>query len=394
MTTTQTTAALAADENELVERALALVPALSGRALAADLNARLDPHSVDELVSAGLLKIHQPAAFGGYEMSHRTAPIRIAKALCQASGSVAWFQSIMATHAWLLGCFPLTAQTAVWSENPDALISTAFSTVRCDAAAVRGGFQLSGAWEFSSGCHYADWVIVRALVSTEAGPSSKAMLVPMSQADITGTWNPSGLRGSGSNNIAIHESFVPDTQTVDLLSLRGQQTPGAMAHSNPMYSTAFSAVFPYCVAVVGLGLATTAIDIFRSLAKANPVRQASVAHQLRYAGASAAVDAAENVLQHAADAIAAAETGELRLSTQERVRLKRDYSYATMIAARAVEELAPATGAHGLDHDAPFQRARRDLHAVASHFGMNWDANAEQFGRVAFDLPSTDPMNG
>ena len=34
----------------------------------------------------------------------------------------------------------------------------------------------------------------------------------------------------------------------------------------------------------------------------------------------------------------------------------------------------------------------RDVLAISSHFGVNWDVSGEYFGREAFGLPPTDPM--
>ena len=51
----------------------------------------------------------------------------------------------------------------IWGDNPDTLVSSSYQPVG-KVEVVDGGFKLSGRWGFSSGCEYADWVLLGALI--------------------------------------------------------------------------------------------------------------------------------------------------------------------------------------------------------------------------------------
>ena len=48
---------------------------------------------------------------------------------------------------------------------------------------------------------------------------------------------------------------------------------------------------------------------------------------------------------------------------------------------------ACAAGGNAIYESNPLQRALRDVHAANGHFGVNWDANGINYGRVALGLP-------
>ena len=112
----------------------------------------------------------EPARYGGYELDYGPTQIALANALGPADGSVAWVQSVVACHAWLLGMYPRAAQDAVWGADPDTLIASAFSARTGAAKQVDGGYWLEGEWEFSSGVHACQWIILAAAIPSQPGP--------------------------------------------------------------------------------------------------------------------------------------------------------------------------------------------------------------------------------
>ena len=116
------------------------------------------------------------------------------------------------------------------------------------------------------------------------------------------------------------------------------------------------------------------------------------ARKLRYARSAAEVDAAELLMARMARDFEATSAQRRIAPTEDRVRFKRDASFAAGLCRTAVDRLVEVAGAHGIADDHPLQRAWRDLNAIASHRGLGWDASGELFGQVAFGLPPTDPM--
>ena len=47
-------------------------------------------------------------------------------------------------------------------------------------------------------------------------------------------------------------------------------------------------------------------------------------------------------------------------------------------------------GAGGNAHASPLQRHWRDMHTLASHIALAWDAQGANYGRILFGLDSRD----
>jgi 3-hydroxy-9,10-secoandrosta-1,3,5(10)-triene-9,17-dione monooxygenase len=73
---------------------------------------------------------------------------------------------------------------------------------------------------------------------------------------------------------------------------------------------------------------------------------------------------------------------------EERASLMRDRAYIMKLCRQSCERLVTMMGAQGLFNTNPVQRAFRDLHAMATQFGVNWDLNMPPYGRLALGLPS------
>ena len=85
--------------------------------------------------------------------------------------------------------------------------------------------------------------------------------------------------------------------------------------------------------------------------------------------------------------------GRLRLQPddEQRVRYRLNVSYAAKLCVQAVERLIPIVGGRGLELRDPFQRAWRDVHAVAQHIALVFDLNALNYGAVRLGVKAGDP---
>ena len=85
--------------------------------------------------------------------------------------------------------------------------------------------------------------------------------------------------------------------------------------------------------------------------------------------------------------------GRLRLlpDDEQRVRYRLNVSYAAKLCVQAVERLLPIVGGRGLELRDPFQRAWRDVHAVAQHIALVFDLNALNYGAVRLGGKAGDP---
>ena len=101
--------------------------------------------------------------------------------------------------------------------------------------------------------------------------------------------------------------------------------------------------------------------------------------QIRVAEIAAQIDAAD-LLARRCFAIARADyTG---VTLEQRLLLRRDFTYAMRMVRAAMDDLIKISGSSGLRDDNSVQRCWRDVHAISSHVVMNFDVAAENFGRV------------
>ena len=368
---------------DIVERASGLVPVLAQRARQTEAMRRLPVETIDDLKSAGFLRIATPERFGG--SGHEfNAGFEVSMELGRACGSTAWCYSVWASHNWMVGQWPLPAQEEYFADGPDVLCSSSFAPQgRLDP--VVGGYRLSGRWQFSSGSDAATWALLGAL-----SPQGQVFaILPRTDYEVVDTWVASGLKGSGSNDVAVDDVFVP-VHRVAPYGTGGDDAVGWRLHGRPSYRVPTFSLLPWTLSAPLVGMAQGAIDDYveRLRNRADSSRAGdSVAAQLRVAESSACVDAARRTVRlHASDVVERGRRGE-GISQEELVMLRRDFSFVAKLAVHSVDILFDASGGHALLDSDPMQRHHRDVHAGAHHVMLGWDAAAEGYGRLVFGLP-------
>jgi 3-hydroxy-9,10-secoandrosta-1,3,5(10)-triene-9,17-dione monooxygenase len=371
---------------ELLGRAAQLLPVLRERAGRTEQLRQIPPETVKDLVSSGLVRIGTPGRYGGHGVDIDTGHA-VAWELGRACGSTAWCCSLWIVHNWWVGHFPGQAQDEFFASGPDTLSSTCLNPMNGKAAAVRGGFRVSGRWSFSSGCDASSWAMVAVPGATPG--SLLWLLLPRGDYAIVDTWFASGMRGTGSNDIVVREAFVPAHRAVDPDRAGDQDRTGWELHQRPSYRVPLRLLTGWDLAAPLVGIAQGAVDEFggRLRGTTGPGRTAeSVPLQLRLAEAAAEVDAARTLHGHAVremiDRAAAGDT----FTEPDRARYRRDKAFVTRLCVQAVNRLFEAGGARAIVDGEPLQRFHRDAHAASHHAALSWDVAAEAFGRQALGL--------
>ena len=380
----------------MIDRARALVPRLRERASRTEELRRLPPETERDLHDAGLFRIVQPKRVGGAELDY-VALIDCADVLAQGDASVAWNFGNLASHHWMLGMFDRRAQDAVWSRDPDALIASSFIFPSGRASRVDGGYRLRGHWPFSSGVGSSDWNMLGGVVSSDDeadGIEYRIFLLHKNDYKVTDTWNASGLRGTGSNDVAVGDAFVPDTMTVAVGELAGGPTPGSTDNPNRLYALPVFSLFPYVLSGAALANAQACLDDYVDITRnrASTYNRARLGDfqstQIKIAEASAKIDAARLIMRtRCIEAMAEARADRVP-DIAAKTRLRRDGAYSVNLCTEAVSLLSSASGARGLFTTGALQRQFRDAHAINSHLAFNFDAAGTNYGRVALGLPS------
>jgi 3-hydroxy-9,10-secoandrosta-1,3,5(10)-triene-9,17-dione monooxygenase len=380
----------------MLERAHALVPKLRERAVQTEEMRRLPPETEQDLHEAGLFRILQPKRVGGSELDY-VALIDLADVVALADASVAWNLANLASHHWMLGMFDERAQDLVWKDNVNALIASSFVFPAGRATKVAGGYTLSGRWPFSSGVDSSTWNMLAGIVSSEDGADGleyRIFLLKQDDYKILDTWNSTGLKGTGSNDVEANNVFVPDYMTLAVKDVAGGATPGSTVNPGPLYALPVFALFPFVLSGAALGNSQACLDDYIEIARhrASTYNRAKLGDlqttQIKIAEASAKIDAARLIMRETCiGAMADARRGEIP-KLAEKTKYRRDGAYAVNLCTEAVALLFSASGARGLYTAGALQRQFRDAHAINAHIAFSFDAAGTNYGRVALDLPS------
>jgi 3-hydroxy-9,10-secoandrosta-1,3,5(10)-triene-9,17-dione monooxygenase len=380
------------DHTEMVARARALTALLRERAEATEQLRRMPDDIEQALHDSGLFRVMQPARVGGNELGIGIL-VDAAAELAKGCASSAWNFANYASHHWMLGMYAKEAQDRVWDDAPDALIASGLS-LSGTAEHVAGGYRLSGRWPFSSGVDNSQWNMLGGRVEAD-GP--RLFLLPASDYTIVDTWQAAGLCGTGSKDVTVDDAFVPEALALPMSAFRGGPTPGAAVNAGPLYRLPLMALAPYVLGGVAVGVALGAVESFVQETRqrvglyfgGNMAERQVI--QLKLAEAAAKAEMARLSLRtRCAEAMAEAEAGILP-ELARKVVYRRDGAFAVRLATEAVTTLFGVTGASGLYHSHPMQRALRDAHAIASHIHLNFDVGGTMYGRVALGLDLDGP---
>jgi alkylation response protein AidB-like acyl-CoA dehydrogenase len=374
----------------LIERARSLVPALRQRSKQANAGGRLPQETIDDFRRLGLTRCLQPKMFGGFGSDYRVFS-RMIRALAQGCGSSAWVCAVHTEHSWVVGQFPESAQHAVWDDDPLAVASASFM-VGSTAEPAAGGHRLSGRWGYVSGCDYAQWVLLHAVVKGSGAPEARMFLVPMGEVEVIDDWDVLGLRGTGSKSVAVKNLLVPADRSVGIHELKTGTAPGAAVHAdNSLYRTPRNMLALFSLSTVNVGLAERAVAEFVEFTRARQSRGVRVAGleamQLMVAEASVQADTAALIGEHTIGRATTLAESRQPITADDVAWSRRNASYSTQLAQSAVRLIFEAAGGSALYAGNPLQEIFRDTMAASAHLSLTWHRAAPPYGQLRLGLP-------
>jgi alkylation response protein AidB-like acyl-CoA dehydrogenase len=376
-------------EVSYVRRARAAAEVIAPLSARIERERSLPPEAVGALVGAGVYKMLVPLAFGGGEAPAATL-LEVIEELARADGSAGWCAMIGATSALMSAYLEPELAREVYGPA-DAITCGSFAPLG-RAELVEGGYRVRGRWPFASGCEHASWRMGGVLVGAggpggAAGraPEPRSVLFRADETKIFDTWHVSGLCGTGSHDFEVAERVVPATRVFSLFGPPKQ--PGAL------YRLPLFGLLAAGVAMVSLGLARRAIDVFTELAGAKrpPGSKQPIAHrelvQLHLAQAEAKARSARaflfDALGRVVDEVDAGDAASLR----SRALLRLAAAHAAAEAAAAVDLVYHAGGASSVYAESPLQRCFRDVHVATQHVMVS-PTSTTLAGRVLLGLES------
>lgn len=377
--------------DKVLEAVRDLLPTLRERAEEAERLRQVPEASVKELEEAGFFRMLQPRRFDGLE-SDPVDFFTAVKDIAGACGSTGWISSVLGVHPWQIALFPDAAQQAVWGEDTSTRASSSYAPTG-KAVRTEGGYRLSGKWSFSSGCAHATWVLLGGLVFDDEGNvvDFKTFLLPREKYEIVDVWNVVGLSGTGSNDIVVEETFVPEEFTLSMSDTGRCYGPGQEQNGADLYRLPFHSLFTSCITTAIIGMAQGAYDEHVEMQQQR-VRAA-------YAGEKAALDPFAAVrIGRASSEIEAAWSllmGNLREEQRHvadgeqiplglRLKVRRDQVLGTQRAIDAIDALFEASGGRALASGTYLQRAWRDAHAGRVHAANDPERALQMFGAHEF----------
>lgn len=356
------------------------------------------PASVAAMTDAGLWRVLAPSSHGGAEAGLRTQ-VETVLAVAEADPAAGWVQMVSNAHVWMAGNYPAECQEEVFAGGPDVRLPGTLAA-QGRASRAEGGWRLSGRWQFASGVDHGDWLVIGA-VSDEAPESrTKAIhvIVPKRDVVVDDTWYTLGLRGTGSKDIVADDVFVPDHRSMPTRELFDGLSPhgeGNATHINRL-SVLVCLSVQLAAAVTGIAGGALQLHVERTAGRREVYTGASKAEnattQVRVAESATELLLARSLIRQAADRCdEVAVTGQ-RLTTDERAELKWHAAYVVELSRRATERIFAGSGAHGVYDDSLLQGRFRDVNTACHHATVDFDGNAQMYGRTVLGLDPGTPL--
>jgi 3-hydroxy-9,10-secoandrosta-1,3,5(10)-triene-9,17-dione monooxygenase len=382
----------------LVEEAKRLAPLLEANAAEDDQLRRLSDSTWKLLLDGGFLRSLQPAHFGGGEVS-LVEFVDAAIEISRASPSAGWVAGVIGVHPWQLGLFTEKAQQEMWRGDPATMHSSSYNPTG-KAEKVAGGYEVSGRWSFSTGCDHCRGVMLGAISGTReiAGNQVRdfrSFLLMPDQYRIEDNWHVAGLRGTGSKDILVEETFVPEYRTQSHLDYAmNAPLPGQALNKGPLFRLPWSVVFNMALAASALGSARGFVDAWIAATRDRKLNSGGRAAddsliQNRLADAIWYLDA--SITRVRADAIELWQMAEAHqaASMQQRVQMRWNMNRGCDLVGQAVTDLFRAASGRAVFLDHPLQRRFQDVQAALAHAYLVPDPLAKAVGGMI--LGATKP---
>lgn len=363
-----------ADPQQLLDAARTLVPHIIAARDEANRRADVLPETVAAIQEAGLLRAFQPARWGGLELDPRHL-YDLQNVFAEHCLSTAWVFGVLSVQSFMLGRMDPLAQSDVWGDDPDALVSSSFAPVG-QVTPVDGGYRISGRFTFSSGSTHAKWAVVGGMVPPDdarPAPQMRLFLVPMADYRIDRVWDTFGLRATGSNDLVIEDAFVPAYRTY--VPDSGLLPLPAASGLSALYRLPWLYVFASSISSLAIGAARGALTAFTASTRERQGAFGSGASRdnprfLSIIGrARVEIDTVERQF-HAnyarlADLVARNEA----LPMDEALLYRAELTGFMRRLVPLVDEMMLLLGGRGIQRDGPLTQLWLDLSAARAHAG-------------------------
>jgi alkylation response protein AidB-like acyl-CoA dehydrogenase len=360
---------------DLIQSALDLRELIEDNADETEAQCTIARPVADAIEESGLFRLSTPEEIGGLEGDVDTVQA-ICEAISFADGATGWaFTQNTITGAYLSYIEPEYAKR--------------FAAMRAGAGHFapmgiaheeEGGYRVSGNWQFASGSGHAEFMGGAAVIMRDGEPAGMGengelpivgFFVPAELANLKGNWDTMGLRGTGSFDYEIPETFVEQGATWNItMDYAPHKSGGALYALGPQ---AYGSIGSCSWAI---GVASRALHEIAEIAKAGRTRLGSPPlreqpeFQRDFGFHQTAIEAARIQLRTVYnEAVQLIERGASDTACSAAVRgTKAHANYIVKNVAKSATVFAwEASGSAGMRNPSPLQRCFRDMYIGAGH---------------------------
>jgi alkylation response protein AidB-like acyl-CoA dehydrogenase len=385
-----------ADDPPVLQAAIELAPRIRAAGDEMEQMRRIPPHVAQAMKEAGVFGMVLPRSWGAPELDP-LSQLRVIEALAMAEGSAGWCAMIGCDSGYITAFLDEEVAREMY---PDIWVATAATATATGVATpVPGGYRVSGRFPFASGCQHSEWVWVGCNVQDGAQrlnangvPETRTCFLRLAECEILDTWYTTGLRGTGSNDLAVHDVFVPAERTFSF------QDPELVKRPGPLY--AFPLMFIAKGAAPALGIARRAIDVVIDNARRKPARRMifgehseppkllrdEVFVQESVARAETLLGSARSYLFDVIGDLWQTLVDQRELTAGHQARFITAYAHTVGACTEAVQLVYKASGGNAVYQSGALDRCLRDVLTMNQHL-MGSLRTYEMAGRLLLDLP-------
>lgn len=374
----------------LIAAAKAFVPILREARFEIDKIARPPEAIAEQMKDAGIYSMTVPREYGGLQTSMHTWR-EVVTEIGRGDAGVAWGLTLNTACNWMAAnLYPKHVSEEIFAK-PGTSLAGVFSGRAVKARRANGGiFVEKGMWFFNSGVYQADWDLLGVPMFNDAGEpiGPGVAAVPMSDVRNLHDWDPSGLRGSGSTNVAMEDVFIPDERIVSLMGCnRGEVKP--TYPDEALYNAAFGPLMVAILAFPVIGAAKHIMENFLATVGRRDIKltpytnqaEAAVTH-IQTGEISAMFDTAETIVTSTVDKLEQWASGDQFMPVSERARINRDIAFADRMVWNAATKLSEAGGGSFSSNKNIANRLWQDVRVATMHPFVNPSSNFENYGRL------------
>jgi 3-hydroxy-9,10-secoandrosta-1,3,5(10)-triene-9,17-dione monooxygenase len=257
----------------VVQRAAAMREHLREEQAATEERTHYSADTHDAFREAGLYRILQPQRFGGYELGIETF-YRVVMELSRGCPSTGWCFCLGAAHVLQVATFySEAAQKEIFGQDGH-FVAASRDLPAGTVTPVADGYVVDGTWNYCSGAPFSTHFVAHARLADRSGrvaenPPLVLVTVPRDDWTMLDDWHGVlGMRGSGSNSIAVESALVPEHFVVtgdpfDLADSHAVTT--SKVNPNPIYNSRHLNFFHGELAAIMVGVAEAAVDEFERI---------------------------------------------------------------------------------------------------------------------------------